>query len=341
MSTLSLYEPKYPSIRPPKGDGDINLYINQEAKRSNHFNPRKRIIYINGVGNSPQDHLQSCAALSLLQFCPVIGVYNATGTDGKGNGIVNTLLDVVQCLTDKCTSFEQFRLLPASQRAGLVEDMLGGNRAAVALFRLIRDRKYDIHAHSQGNYIVSNTLSAIKVLDGASALKYRVIHTYGSPCGSWPSGVRLINREFNWDPISNLFQITSIDGVLRSFSGNIIKVKGASHAFLQYMKYDPQFVIKRFEKNDPLGLGNPSLNEKALAAWADKLGNNFRRIDAVFRLAAKRHKFIIANVCHHYMNKYGKNLNDQLNRSSDGKRLRQFLKQYANTYKQKEFGLMP
>lgn len=268
-------------------------------------------------------------------------------------------MDVWECITGKFKSYDQFRLLPEKARTGFVNELLEANPAALSLFRLIRRKKYDVHAHSQGNYITSNTLNAIRALDGPSALSGRVVYTYGSPCGGWPSGVKLVNMEFNWDPIPNLFQIMSIDGVIRSLSGTITKVDDkdtyamthgkkspawidgkATHSFLEYMHYNPIFVLKRFEYGDPLGRVR-TLDPKRLAQWAEKQGNNFRRILPVFRLVAQFHPVNVANVCHHYMNAYGKNLNDQLNRSDEGKALRQFLKLHANAYKRREFGFAP
>ncbi|MCB1812376.1 MAG: hypothetical protein KDK04_11750 [Candidatus Competibacteraceae bacterium] len=340
MPDLSLYEPTFPSLLPPHKDGAINLYVNSEVQHHAHFNRQRRVVFINGITNRPKDHMDSCLALSMLQFCPVIGVYNATGSNGKGSMLLNTLVDVGECITGKFKSYDQFRLLPQQQRAGFVTELLEANPAALSLFRLIRHKKYDIHAHSQGNYITSNTLRAIRALDGSAALDGRVVYTYGSPCGGWPSGIRLINMEFCWDPIPNLFQITSIQGVLRSFSGSITKVgNGVSHSFLEYMKHNPMFVLKRFEQGDPLGCVK-SLEARGVALWAAQQGNNFRRVFAVFQLVEQFHRVNVANVCHHYMNGYGTNLNFQLNRSPEGQALRQFLKKHANAYKQKEFGLV-
>ncbi|MEZ5582627.1 MAG: hypothetical protein R3F37_07555 [Candidatus Competibacteraceae bacterium] len=117
MPDLPLYEPKFPSVMPPKEDGAINLYIKPEIYHHPHFNHHRRVIFINGVTNRPEHHMISCLELSLLQFCPVIGVYNATGSDVKGNAILNTTLDVWECITGKFKSYDQFRFPKASVRA--------------------------------------------------------------------------------------------------------------------------------------------------------------------------------------------------------------------------------
>ena len=85
-----------PSIRSPGAepgfDGDINLYTAPEAESLDWFDKDRRVIFVNGMANSPADHAGSARALSLLQGCPVIGVYN------KSDGLWP---DLGQCITDK------------------------------------------------------------------------------------------------------------------------------------------------------------------------------------------------------------------------------------------------
>src|SRR3989338_11010286 len=68
-----------PSIRDPGKlpgfDGDINLFVAPEADSLSWFDTRRRVIFVNGMANSPEDHASSARALSLLQGCPGIGVY--------------------------------------------------------------------------------------------------------------------------------------------------------------------------------------------------------------------------------------------------------------------------
>ncbi len=81
------------SVNPlPSQDGDINIYENPEAKTTSFWNSQKSVVFINGMANSPDDHKKSAVALSKLQMCRVVGVYNKT--DGG-------LQDLLQCLGDK------------------------------------------------------------------------------------------------------------------------------------------------------------------------------------------------------------------------------------------------
>jgi hypothetical protein len=65
----------------PSHDGAVNEYQNAEARSTRHWQARRNVIFINGMDNSPNDHVESALGLSKLQMCTVIGVYNqSSGT---------------------------------------------------------------------------------------------------------------------------------------------------------------------------------------------------------------------------------------------------------------------
>ena len=80
------------ACRDPGADGEINRYRSAEAMQRSWFDDGRRVVFVNGMDNTPADHSQSAKTLSLMQGCPVIGIYNRS--DGFWG-------DIGQCLTDK------------------------------------------------------------------------------------------------------------------------------------------------------------------------------------------------------------------------------------------------
>ncbi|MCA9049614.1 MAG: hypothetical protein KDA89_12845 [Planctomycetaceae bacterium] len=275
----------------PSRDGDIREFAYKEAVSCPEFDRNRKVIFINGMLNSGRDHTESALALSWVQMCSVIGVYNASAGGWK---------DFTQCVSDK-GQFNGPTSLSARNKVRLetvfggisaeesIRRALGRNRAQVALFDLLRkpeNRRREIFAHSQGNLILSNVLQAIDAVDGRQGLLGRTIHTFGSPAVSWPSGITKYEHGFTWDPITFLagFDLTwSISKV--GMPGN--SLNPITHSFLQYMARDAAFVVNRYRVG---GLGVTfRMDEAGLARALAAMGTNMRRVSAIFEHLNKNH----------------------------------------------------
>jgi hypothetical protein len=292
----------------PTRDGEITEYVSDEARVTRWFDPNRVVLFVNGMGNTGKDHQQSCLALSLLQMCKVIGLYNKTSTFA---------LDLSQCLWDKY-QFDGPRSLSPDQSIDLViaaatargqkltrrqamETALARNPGTLGLFKLLHGpthRRTPIFAHSQGNLLLSNTLSAIKAVEGVKALEGREVRTFGSPCMNWPAPVKPLECGFTWDPVTWLAGF--------DFSLSISKVGAPSdslnpitHSFAEYMKSDPAFVINRFRWGS-LGI-TVSMDEKGLANAMIGMGRNVPRVKAVFERLWKNHRSDVDDVAKHYI----------------------------------------
>ena len=275
----------------PSKDGDCNLYESPELKSKKYFDRRRKVIFVNGMDNSPKDHKAGADALSTLQACPVVGVYNKT--DGFWT-------DLFQCLRDKLTlaqvqkgnpiDFDGWATLfdashkaakqkrPGLDKGAYMEGMIASNPATVALYRLLRTRGYDtkavqIFAHSQGNLITSNALTAVALADGKKAIMGRVVNSFGSPCRFWPPGIVHRNHAFTFDPVSWMDY---------KFTFTSIKVGGVvAHGFDQYRLHDPEFVINRFRWGS-FGF-TANMDEKGLAEALRDMGENPGRLHGIFQ----------------------------------------------------------
>lgn len=281
----------------PTGDGDINLYVSPEAAGKSWFNAGRRVIFVNGMANTKADHASSARALSLLQGCPVIGVYNET--DG-------TWLDLGQCITDKAnlvnvqagmfatyeqwvtaaqTLYQAARLIsPGLSSVDFFDTLLVGNRATSALFRLLASGLVSrgatpIYCHSQGNLITSNALTAVSMALGMSAIANMEINSFGSPCRYWPPGINRTNNAFTFDPVSWL------DLRMDLSSSKIGFVAG--HAFTLYMQNDAEFVVNRFRWGS-FGL-TANMDERGLARYLIRIGNNPPRLRRIFERLRDAH----------------------------------------------------
>ena len=256
-----------------------------------------RPCFVNGMGNTADDHRKSALGLSLLQMCPVTGVFN------KGGG---TIPDLLQCLGDKYqfdgplsrdptealdSVLDSLRKEGRSlSRVAAIESAISRNTACLSLFRVLRQsqhRESPIFAHSQGNLILSNALSAIAAVDGAAAIRRREVHSFGSPSVNWPAGLKHQEYGFTFDPI------TWLAGIDWSFSISKIGLphkgdtKLYSHSFDSYVENDPRFVINRFRWG---GWGVTfSMDEDGLAAALVQMGRNIPRVSKVFEYLAKHH----------------------------------------------------
>jgi hypothetical protein len=268
----------------PARDGEVNHYEHVEARsQRRRWDAGRRVVFINGMDNQGAEHAESALALSLVQMCRVVGVYNKTA---------GWAADLVQCVFDKNqfqgASFTAMnavavrKLLFGQTPVEAARDALSRNPAAVAMFDLLRDprmRGAAVFAHSQGNLILSNTLQALVAAGGPEALQGMVVHTFGSPAAHWPPGLTKVEHGFTWDPV------TWLAGFDRSLS--IAKVgmpsgtrNPVAHSFLEYLRMDPEFVVNRFRIG---GLGVTfALDAEGLADCLLAMGRNLARVRAVF-----------------------------------------------------------
>ncbi|MGL6210935.1 MAG: hypothetical protein ACRC14_14025 [Paracoccaceae bacterium] len=292
----------------PTGDGDINLYISPEAQGKSWFDTQRRVIFVNGMANSRSDHASSARALSLLQACPVIGVYNQT--DG-------TWADLGQCITDKANlvhvqagallTYEQWVIAaqaiyqvaravnPSLSAVDFFDTLVAGNRATSALYRLLASGAVSrgatpIYCHSQGNLITSNALTTVAMALGMSSIANMEINSFGSPCRYWPPGINRTNNAFTFDPVSWL------DLRMDLTSSKVGFVAG--HAFTLYMQNDAEFVVNRFRWGS-FGL-TANMDEQGLARYMVRMGNNPPRLRGIFQRLQSAHWSDSDDVAYHY-----------------------------------------
>lgn len=305
----------------PKDDGAVTVYVSPEVGKKSWFDTKRRVIFVNGMDNSPEDHRESAWKLSTLQGCPVTGVYNKT--DGK-------LRDLGQCITDKIQfdfaavtgrkvfTFSDWQMLvdlgltvvrkkyPQVTRRAYVRGIIDGNKAAAALYDLLHMPGYflssvPIVAHSQGNLITSNALTALALDKGMKAIEGRVVHSFGSPCRYWPDRIVHHNNLFTFDLVGFL-------DVRTDWSSS--KVGGVmAHSFLTYMQHDPEFVINRFRTG---GWGMTfNLDEEALADALVEMGANAERLHAIFLRLDDAHHADADDVAGYYLRKLFKTGQDR------------------------------
>ena len=275
----------------PVSDGDDIEYISVEAKASEQFDHGRKVIFINGMLNKGPDFVESAIALSLLQMCTVIGVYNASGGGWE---------DFKQCIGDKNqfdgpVSFSARNKVAIGMALGggtsveAARNALGRNRAQVALFDLLRKpehRRRDIFAHSQGNLILSNVLQAIVAVDGPRALDGYKVQTFGSPVVTWSKGILKNDHGFTWDPVTFLagFDTSWTISKVGMPQGSLQPI---THGFREYLKCDPAFVVNRFRWG---GLGVTfNMDEEGLAKALAAMGTNTRRVLKIFEHLNKNH----------------------------------------------------
>ncbi|MFO0012886.1 MAG: hypothetical protein ACK553_09100 [Planctomycetota bacterium] len=309
----------------PGADGQVNLYISGEAREQSWFNPQRRVVFVNGMLNSPSDHRDSATALSLLQGCPVIGVYNRT--DGFWS-------DLGQCITDKARlvhiqaevghlNFAQWvsatqalfqqsqRFNPSLTLVDFVGSLIQDNAATYALYGLLAGeggipRSTPIYCHSQGNLITSNALTAVALALGVDALRDIEVHSFGSPCRYWPPGISRVNNAFTFDPVSWLDLRVDLSSSKIGFV--------CDHAFTRYMQHDAEFIVNRFRWGS-FGL-TASMDEVGLAEYLIRLGNNPTRVKPVFERLRDAHPSDSDDVAYEYTSRASDSLLRSLKGSS-------------------------
>jgi hypothetical protein len=285
-------------------DGEVNEYAYKEAVASRQFDRTRKVIFINGMANSGENHAESALALSWVQMCTVVGVYNRSSGGWD---------DFVQCIGDK-NQFDGPLSLSAGNkvaigsafgsrtRAEAARSALGRNRAQVCLFDLLREpvnRRREIFAHSQGNLILSNVLQAIAATDGPRALIGRTIHTFGSPTVNWPDHISKNEHAFTWDPVTFLSGFDS-SWTISKVGMPMDSSNPITHGFLEYLKQDPAFVVNRFRWG---GLGVTfNMDENGLARALAAMRTNTRRVHAIFEHLNRNHNSDADDVAVRYVN---------------------------------------
>jgi hypothetical protein len=283
---------------PPSRDGEVKLYLSPEGMTQSWFNPARRVIFVNGMDNTPEDHMEAAMAVSLMQGCPVIGVFN------KSNGKWS---DLGQCIADKAQlsqvqagvglSFDNWmvaveamyqlarKTYPMLQKTDFVGALVEGNAATRSLYGLLAGdggvsrARTPIYCHSQGNLITSNALTAVAMALGGGALAGVEVNSFGSPCRFWPPNIKRHNHAFTLDPVSWL------DLAADMSSAKIGHIAG--HAFKLYMLVDAEFVVNRFRFG---GLSmTASMDEEGLAAFLVQVGGNAQRVRRIFEHLRNKH----------------------------------------------------
>jgi len=292
----------------PTSDGEVNKYIYKEARACTEYNHGRKVIFINGMGNSGAHHAENALALSWVQMCCVLGVYNAT--DGGWE-------DFVQCIGDKNqfdgpgshsarTEVSERTTFDGQTEEEAALSALSRNQAQVALFKLLRkseNRGCGIFAHSQGNLILSNVLQAMAAVDGSPSLSGWKIHTFGSPAVNWPGNITKYEHAFTWDPVTFLagFDTTWTISKVGMPSDSINPI---THGFLEYMKSDPAFIVNRFRWGS-LGI-TFNMDESGLAKALVAMGTNTGRVMDIFKHLNHNHNSDADDVAVLYVNQIKK-----------------------------------
>ncbi len=292
----------------PTHDGQISLYINGEAQSTRWFTASRRVVFINGMLNDGKSHRKSALALSLLQMCPVVGVYNHSG---------GFLTDLGQCIADKYQfdgpaarspekALDRAMQLPENagkKREEVMAAVLYRNPSALSLFTLLRQSNFTscpIFAHSQGNLILSNALAAILAVDGEAGVSSRTVYTFGSPSMNWPGPVKPVECGFTFDPVTWLagfdtsFRISKIGRPPGSLNP-------ITHGFMEYLKNDAEFIVNRFRWGS-FGL-TASMDEDGLAACLVEMETNMPRILKILQHLDRSHNSDVDDVAELYVNK--------------------------------------
>ena len=295
----------------PVNDGEVNLYLTPEGTGQRWFDASRRVIFVNGMLNSGDDHRKSALALSVLRACGVVGVYNKT--DGFWR-------DLGQCITDKLklsgvqsgSMFDfatwerivedayraELRRRPGLDKRDFVGDLIKANPATHALYALMVgrggiDAGTPIYCHSQGNLVTSNALTAVALSMGAASVHGLVVNSYGSPARYWPAGLNRTNNAYTFDPVSWLDLRVDLSSSKVGFK--------AAHGFDTYVQQDGEFVVNRFRWGS-FGM-TASMDEDGLAEFCVGLGDNTPRLRGIFDRLESAHWTDSDDVALAYVNK--------------------------------------
>ena len=296
------------SMPVPKSDGDVTLYTHNLAVTNPGFQHKSRAIFVNGMDNTGDDHAEAAIALSLLHFCPVLGVFNQSG--GKG-------ADIAQCIADKgvlapVQSKTVFgyagwaaavdaayaivkKVKPQLSKIDFVGTIVSGNAATAALYALLVNNSTDfrrdtpIFCHSQGNLLTSNALTAVSLALGPDAIRGVEVNSYGSPCRYWPDGINRTNYAFTFDPVSwlDLRVDTSSSKVGQAEFRQGFLLPEFTHGYSFYRDHDAEFVVNRF-RTGSFGM-TVAMDEKGLVKFLLRNVHNTPRVYNIFKRLQKIH----------------------------------------------------
>ena len=292
----------------PIGDGDVTLYTHNLAAANSGFKHQDRAIFVNGMNNTGKDHAEAAIALSLLHFCPVLGVFNQSGGTGA---------DIAQCIADKgvlaaVQSKTVFgyagwamavdagyllakKLKPTLSKTDFVGTIVSGNAATFALYRVLVNlgtyarRNTPIFCHSQGNLLTSNALTAVSLALGPDAIRGVEVNSYGSPCRYWPDGIDRTNYAFTFDPISwlDLRMDVSSSKVGQVEFRQGLMLPEFTHGYTFYRDNDAEFIVNRF-RTGSFGI-TLAMDEKGLVKFLLRNVHNTPRIHNIFKRLQKIH----------------------------------------------------
>lgn len=278
-------------------DGDV-AFVRCAEPDARYFDESRRVIFVNGMGNDPAEHRASALALSALEQCVVVGIFNATS---------GTTRDLGQCIADAwqfsrpaprepAQAFEALCADLAARgdtrsRSEIMRAVLATNPAAGALYDALTDASLahaPIYAHSQGNLITSNVLRGMEIALGPESIKGRRVYSFGSPCRAWPRGIVRSENSFAFDPV------TWMGRPLRLRVSRVVVPTDVpwywpfAHSLRVYLEHDAEFVVNRRR----LGGTNVSvsMDEKGLARDLFEMGRNTPRVDAVLRYLDDEHR---------------------------------------------------
>ena len=223
MSSIKIYR-----NCPPTSGGDIVLYSSSPA------NAGRRLVFVNGIWNTPADHATACNNLCTKTSCDVIGVYNQFGI-GLSAGdycfeekLCRKAFDGVFDIGQSASDWVGVGLRALAGQLGLdsIVSRIGlMNGCSARLLSLLR--KYGscwpntplcIVAHSQGNLITSNALMVYSAMARTYKFPQAKIHVFAvaSPAVSWPTDPVNISVDpylHRWDPVTAVSMFRNMRGI--------------------------------------------------------------------------------------------------------------------------------
>ena len=292
----------------PKSDGDVTLYTHNLASTNPGFQRQGRAIFVNGMDNTGENHAEAALGLSLLHFCPVLGVFNQSGGTGA---------DIAQCIADKVklagvqakagfsyAGWAAFidaayavakKIKPQLSKIDFVGNVVSGNAATHAVYSLLVNssagfrKDTPIFCHSQGNLITSNALTAVSLALGPQAIAGIEVNSYGSPCRYWPDGISRTNYAFTFDPVSWLdlrMDVSSSKIGQAQFRQGFL-LPEFTHGYTFYRQNDAEFVVNRF-RTGSFGV-TVAMDEKGLVRFLLAIAHNTPRVYNIFKRLQKIH----------------------------------------------------
>lgn len=300
-----------PSVAPEPGavrDGEVSL-VRMASPDPRFFDESRRVIFINGMGNDPAEHHASALALSALEQCPVVAIFNASA--GATRDLGQCMVDAwqfsrpapgepAQVFEAMCAELAQRG--DTRSRQEIMRSVLARNPAAGALYDALTDPALGdvpVYAHSQGNLIASNVLRGMAIALGPESIKGRRVHSFGSPSRDWPRGVIRTENSFAFDPVTWLGRSKKLRVSRVVVPTDVPWYWPFAHSLRVYLEHDAEFVVNRRR----LGGTNVSLSmdEKGLARDLYDMGRNMPRVDGVLRYLEREHQGNLDDVVRAYV----------------------------------------